>query len=108
MTDLAIYRGDTFAHEFQWLHDGQPMNLSDWTPLATMRTRADGPLLATFEVVKIAPASGVFRISLMPAQTAELPHIRGHWDVQFTHADGRVVTPDSGRAIVTLDISIPD
>lgn len=101
--DFNPYRGDSYEHEITWEHDSAPVDLTGWSGVATVKDRA-GSLLATGSVTVTDVAGGVFTVGLSAAQTAGLP-ASAEWDAQFTHADGRVVTPAFGIVVVSRDVS---
>lgn len=105
VVNLDIYRGDSYEHEFQWLHDDVPVPLASWTGVAKIKDRLDGVVLATVTVTKTDAVNGWFTVTLTGAQTSALTITTGVWDVQFTHTDTRVVTPVSGAVVVSRDVS---
>jgi hypothetical protein len=106
--DFEVVRGDTYEHEITWTEDGVAVDITNWTPLAKVRRGPDSDVLATPSVTKATDmTTGVFTVALTPVQTAAL--LAGEpaaiWDIQFTHVDGRVLTPAAGDVYVREDVA---
>jgi hypothetical protein len=107
--DLDITQGDSYEHEYTWVEDGLPVDLTGWTPRATIkRFTTDVDELLVPNVDKDDDEStGIFVLTIDPTDTALLPAgtPSGSYDIQFTHSDGRVKTPVIGAVYVTRDVS---
>lgn len=107
--NLAIYRGDDYAHELTFTDDADPpgsLDVSSYVFLAQIRkgTSHSSGLLATFNVDMSRAGTGVIVLSLDEDVTATLNE-SGMWDLQVTLPSGSVQTWLAGRVVLTADVS---
>jgi len=115
--DLRLYRGDFFELTFvlreatwdgtQWV-PGLPMNLTEWSGNAQIRSTYDAAgVLSTFEVEIVDEAGGVVRLSMPGDQTAMIAETAAVWDVQLTDTSipPRVHTYLRGKVTIDKDVT---
>lgn len=102
---LNVYRGDTFRWKFTlWTDDtkSMPADLIGITPVAEIRDRPGGTLIAAIDCVVTLP--NVIDATLTAVNCAKLP-TSAAWDLQLNHLDGDVSTVLSGPVNVTPDVT---
>lgn len=105
--DLIIRQGATNRYKLRYLDaDREPIDLTDWTARAQIRTAPGSDLWATLDVVLGADGSVEFEIS--PA-TTETPawnkRTRGAWDVELVSPGGDVIALAAGAVLVEHDVT---
>lgn len=106
--DFVIVQGDSFIHEFTWVHDGGPQSLADMVGTAQIRVRHNSAAsLASFDVTPVDEPGGVFTIGLSTSQTRALPvgHESCVYDVQFTGSEFGTITVVDGAITVKRDVT---
>lgn len=107
MADLSIVRGDDFRVIITLSTDGDPFDLTGYTPLAQIRpsTSVAAPLTAEFDATVETPATdGIITLELDHDTTAALT-TNGVWDMQITDGSGWVTTVVSGTVTIVPDVT---
>lgn len=107
--DLAIYRGDDYAHKLTFTDNAEPpvsLNLSDYTFKAQIRDRSENGkvIYATFTIDISQAASGIIVLHLDAAST-RIPS--GYWDLEATK-DSTVQTWLKGAVTMDGDVTQED
>jgi hypothetical protein len=106
--DFLITQGDSFIHEFTWVHEGAPQDLTGLTGTAQIRVRHNSSTtLASFTVTPVDAEAGIFTVGLSDSQTRALPvgHESCVYDVQFTGGSFGTITPVTGAITVQRDVT---
>ena len=108
--NITIYQGDTFTSDFQLLQEiggeEQPVDLTEFTPLAQVRLRPeDEEVIAEFDVSLTDSSQGKFRLFIDNDQTRFLPRV-SFYDVQTVdEVTGFVKTWVAGKLNSPREIS---
>jgi hypothetical protein len=104
---LTLYRGDTYHWRFVLWADAAkttPINLTNATPKAEIRTAAAGALITSMVLTVTLP--NIIVATLPAAGSALLPATGGAWDLQLTYTTtGDVQTVLAGAVKVTMDVT---
>jgi hypothetical protein len=104
---LTLYRGDSYHWRFVLWGDADktvPINLTNATPKAEIRTAAGGTLITQMVLTVTLPNTIV--ATLPAASCALLPATGGAWDLQLTYTtSGDVQTVLAGAVKVTMDVT---
>jgi hypothetical protein len=111
--DIVIEQGASFAREFtlelETVGGGVAYNLTTADIYATARPRLGSTAGEEFVVTKTDAANGVFKISLLPAQTARLTPGNGVYDVELhavaDNGELQVIRLLEGVATVTGEVT---
>lgn len=108
--NITIYQGDTFINDFQILQEiggvEQPIDLTEFTPLAQVRLRPeDEETIAEFVVSITDSSQGKFSLFINNDQTRFLPRV-SFYDVQTVdQVTGFVKTWVAGKLNSPREIS---
>jgi hypothetical protein len=104
---LALYRGDSYHWRFVLWGDAAktiPINLTDATPKAEIRSGPGGTLITQMTLSIQLP--NIVIATLSAASCALLPATGGAWDLQLTYTTtGDVQTVLAGAVVVTMDVT---
>lgn len=101
---FKITRGDDFSASIEIQEEGVPVDVSDRTYTAQLRSTPDGDLVATFSVDMTNAATGVIVPSLTDAVTEDLDGAYV-WDLQQETAGGVIRTVAGGNFEVAKDVT---
>lgn len=70
-TNLELHEGATFFHDFTWLFDGTPVDLTDWVLTASIYDTTNTELFALTQAsgIIIGTSTGRYRIELTDEET---------------------------------------
>jgi hypothetical protein len=102
----VIYRGDSYHWRFTLWGDAaklMPINLTNVTPKAELRSGPGGTLITTMTLTVELP--NTIHADLPAASSALLTAAGGAWDLQLTYTNGDVQTVLAGAVAVTMDVT---
>lgn len=103
---LPMKQGDTYAQKLIWEADGAPVNTSGMTAIMQLRRDPNREVAMQLDTVSgITLGLGVVMLNASPTQTAELEPGLYDFDLEITHAGGRVETILSGKYNVIVDVT---
>jgi hypothetical protein len=105
--DITVTRGDTRTLTVTITDSaGDPYDLTDAAITFTVDDLFDAKTIGSGIVVN-TPASGVFTITIDPADTTDAPDARVAYpyDIELVLSDGSVKTPQRGLFIVLPDVT---
>lgn len=87
--DLLIEQGATFEIDVEYLDaDGDPVDLTDYTALAQMRTNlGDADVALEFTIDDTQAADGILTLTATATETGALTRRWGFWDLKVTKDD---------------------
>lgn len=91
--DIPHYRGDSLSAVLRFRSQGIPVDVSEWTFSAYIRTSTDGAKIAEFKPDMVDPKNGIIRL-VLPYITARLLPASCVWDLEATEYTTVTVTPD--------------
>lgn len=116
MTDLRMTRGDSKAFAFALTDaSGDPIDLTGASVWMTAKEAfSDTDAGATFQktnldgITVLDEDNGLIRVELVPDDTDGLDdkRVRLLYDIQVLDADDKVITPVSGRIVVSPDVTL--
>jgi hypothetical protein len=98
--NLACYRGDTWAQQFRFLADGQPLDLSGYTFQSWCRS-SSGELYVMAVVVESDPGT----ITLSIADWDAIGPGSHAYDIEAQHPAGQITTWLHGKLRVYRDVT---
>ena len=104
--DIAIYKGD-YLEFFVTINDtlGTPLNLTDYTVKAQLKTDYSDPSPILFNTTVVVPSEGYIRVFLSSSVTATLLPGSYIYDLQVTSSIGENRTYLRGDAVVQEDVT---
>lgn len=105
--DFSFPAGTNFGFMIQWKRDGVPVDVSEWTAKAEIRSRRDGQLMATFTVTKsTTPDDGTLTVELAPDDSLGL--VGDDCDYSLIVVKGsQVIELVRGRLYIGKRITVP-
>lgn len=107
----AIEQGASYSHTLTVANGAVPLDLTPYTIRSQIRAEySDVAPLVAFTCTKITAVSGIFSISLTPAQTSLLAptgYQYYKYDIELEHTDTSVIRLISGVVEVTAEATRP-
>lgn len=95
MAAYIVKRGATFTRLFQWLEDGQPIDLTGCTGVSAFGHPGGTAAAGTLTLSIVTAAEGKFKIEAVPAVTQTWPIGKYALDIVIQFPDGRKIATES-------------
>lgn len=101
--DIEIFQGATFKKVWQWIRDGEPVDLTGATVRGMIRHQYGRPALATLTCQ--GGAAGHVKAVLDANTTRQLIPVECVWDLEVAWPDGDVCRLLMGKCLISPQVT---